>query len=189
LLLHEVLRIVARGALALSSGSIGVPDRDERCPTSIMDTLCGSVPGKGSRNMIGRMRDGWRRFQASKPGHRFRDRYRRRRRSAQGRVALQKVFLIIAGILIGVASILLAPLPGPGWGTFLLGLVILAGEFLILARFLDRAEVRLRGPARRAKIVWTSLPATIRLLIGIAIPICGAVLGLWALLSVFRGLM
>jgi hypothetical protein len=138
--------------------------------------------------MIGRMRDGWRRFQASKPGHRFRDRYRRRR-SVQGRVALQKVLLIIAGILIGVASLLLAPLPGPGWGTFLLGLVIIAGESLILARFLDRAEVKLRGPARRAKVVWKSLPAVIRLLISIAIPVCGAVLGLWALLSVFRYLM
>src|SRR5215207_1051362 len=111
--------------IALSSGPIGVPDRGERYPTSIMDTLCGGGPGKGSRNMIGRMRDGWRRFQASKPGHRFRDRYRRRR-SGQGRGALQKVLLIIGGILIGVASILLAPLPGPGWGTLLLGLVIIA---------------------------------------------------------------
>jgi heme A synthase len=144
---------------------------------------------KESRNMIGSMRDEWRRFQASKSGHRFRDRYLRRRRRSQGRVALQKVLLIIAGILIGVASILLAPLPGPGWGTLLLGLVIIAGEFLILARFLDRAEVKLRGPARRGKVVWKSLPGAIRLLIGIAIPVCGVVLGLAALLSVFRGLM
>jgi len=139
--------------------------------------------------MIGRMRDAWRRFQASKPGHRFRDRYRRRQQSGQGRVAFQKVLLIITGILITVASLLLAllaPLPGPGWGTLLLGLVILAGELLILARFLDRAEVKLRGPARRAKVVWTRLPTAIRLLIDIAIPVCGAVLGLWALLSVFR---
>ena len=139
--------------------------------------------------MIGRMRDAWRRFQASKPGHRFRDRYRRRQQSAHGRGALQKVLLIVGGVLIAVASLLLAPLPGPGWGTFLLGLIILAGELLILARLLDRAEVKLRGPARRAKVVWKSLPAVIRLLISVAIPVCGAVLGLWALLSVFLYLM
>jgi hypothetical protein len=88
-----------------------------------------------------------------------------------------------------VASLLLAPLPGPGWGTFLVGLVILAGELLILARFLDRAEMKLRGPVRRAKVVWASLPAATRLLIGIVVPVCGAVFGLWALLSGIRWLM
>jgi hypothetical protein len=88
--------------------------------------------------------------------------------------------------MVAVASLLLAPLPGPGWGTFLVGLIIIAGELLILARFLDWAEMKLRGPARRAKVVWVSLPATIRLLIGIVVPVCGTVLGIWALLSVFR---
>lgn len=139
--------------------------------------------------MIGRMRDAWRRFKAGKPGYRFRDRYRRRRRSGQGRFALRKALVIVGGIVIAVASLLLGPLPGPGWGTFLVGLVILAGELLILARFLDRAELKLRGPARRAKVVWASLPAATRLLIAIVVPVCGAVLGLWALLSVFRWLM
>jgi hypothetical protein len=109
------------------------------------------------------------------------------RRSGQGSFALRKVRLIVGGI--AVANLLLAPLQGPGWGTFLVGLVILAGELFILARFLDRAEMKLRGPARRAKVVLASLPAAIRLLIGIAVPVCGAVLGLWALLSVFRWLV
>jgi hypothetical protein len=139
--------------------------------------------------MIGRTRDGWRRFQASKPGHRFRDRYRRLRGSGRGKFTLRKVLVIVGGIVVAVASLLLAPLPGPGWGTFLVGLVILAGELLILARFLDRAEIKLRRPARRTKVVWASLPAAIRLLIRIVVPVSGAVLGLWALLSVFRWLM
>ena len=67
-----------------------------------------------------------------------------------------------------------------------MGLVILAGELLILARFLDRAEIKLTRPARRAKVVWAGLPAAIRLLIGMVVPVCGAILGLWALVSVFR---
>jgi hypothetical protein len=139
--------------------------------------------------MIGRMRDGWRRFEASKTGHRFRERYRRHRRRGQGRSALRKVLVIVGGIVVAVASLLLAPLPGPGWGTFLVGLIIIAGELLILARFLDWAEVKLRGPARRAKVVWASLPAAVRLLIGIVVPVCGTVLGIWGLLAVFRWLM
>jgi len=134
--------------------------------------------------MIGRIRDGWRRFKASKPGHRFRDRHRRHQRSGQGSSALRKVLVIVGGIVIVVTSLLLAPLPGPGWGTVLVGLVIIAGEILIVARFLDRAEMKLRGPAQRAKVVWANLPAAVRLLIGIVVPVCGAVLGLWALLSV-----
>ena len=134
--------------------------------------------------MIGRMRDGWRRFTASKPGHRFRARYRRHQRSGQGSSALRKVLVIVGGIVIVVTSLLLAPLPGPGWGTVLVGLIIIAGEILIVARFLDRAEMKLRGPARRAKIVWANLPTAVRLLICTVVPVCGAVLGLWALLSV-----
>jgi hypothetical protein len=134
--------------------------------------------------MIGRMRDGWRRFTASKPGHRFRARYRRNQRSGQGSSALRKVLVIVGGILVVVTSLLLAPLPGPGWGTALVGLVIIAGEILIVARFLDRAEMKLRAPAQRATIAWANLPTAVRLLIGTVVPVCGAVLGLWALLSV-----
>ncbi len=70
-----------------------------------------------------------------------------------------------------------------------MGLVILAGELLILARFLDRTEIKLSGPARRAKFVWASLPAEMRLLISIVVPVCGDVLGLWALLTGLRWLM
>ena len=78
-----------------------------------MDTVCGDAPGKGSRGMIRRLRDGWWQFKAGKPGHRFRNRYRRNRRSGQGKFTLQKVLVMVGGILIAVASLLLAPLPGP----------------------------------------------------------------------------
>ena len=134
--------------------------------------------------MIERMRDGWRRFTVSKPGHRFRARYRRNQRSGKGSSALRKVLVIVGGTLVVVTSLLLAPLPGPGWGTALVVLVIIAGEILIVARFLDRAEMKLRAPAQRAKIAWANLPTAVRLLIGTIVPVCGAVLGLWALLSV-----
>ena len=139
--------------------------------------------------MFERLREDWRRFKASKPGFRFRDRYRRRRRSAQSGFDFRKALYIVIGLVIAITSLLLAPLPGPGWGTFFVGLMILAGELLIVARFSDRAEMILRGPARRAKRVWVRSPAAVRILVGVAAPICGAALGLWALLPILRWLL
>ncbi len=133
-----------------------------------------------------KFREDWRRFKTSKSGFRFRNRYRRRKRSGQSGFDFRKALYIVGGLIIAITSLLLAPLPGPGWGTFFVGLMILAGELLIVARFLDRAETRLRGPARRAQGVWASVPAVVRILIGIIVPVCGVALGLWALLAVLR---
>ena len=134
--------------------------------------------------MIENWREDWRLFKASKPGFRFRDRYRRRQRSGPGGFDFRKALYIVVGLAVAIVSLLLAPLPGPGWGTFFVGLMTLAGELLIVARLLDRVDVTLRGPARRVKSAWARLPGAVRTLIGVAAPICGAALGLWALLSV-----
>ena len=136
--------------------------------------------------MLEDLREDWRRFKASKSGFRFRDRCRRRQRRGQSGFDFRKALYIIGGFIIAITSLLLAPLPGPGWGTFFVGLMILAGELLIVARFLDRAETILRGPARRAKGFWASVPAIVRLLIVVIVPVCGAALGLWALLAILR---
>ncbi len=138
--------------------------------------------------MIKKWREDWRLFNASKPGFRFRDRYRRRRRSGPGGFDFRKALYVVVGGTVAIASLLLAPLPGPGWGTFLVGIMILAGELLIVARLMDRADVMLRGPARRVGGAWARLPGWVRILIGVAAPICGAALGLWALLPVLRWL-
>jgi hypothetical protein len=136
--------------------------------------------------MLENLREDWRRFKASKSGFRFRDRRRRSPRIDQSGFYLPNAFHVAGGLVIAITSLLLAPLPGPGWGTFFVGLMILAGELLIVARFLDRAEVIIRGPARRARAVWASVPAAARLLIGIIVPVCGAAFGLWVLLSAVR---
>jgi hypothetical protein len=139
--------------------------------------------------MIERIRADWRRFEASRSGFRFRERYRRRKRSSSRGFNFRKALYIVGGITITITSVLLAPLPGPGWGTFVVGLMILAGELYIIARLLDQAEVMLRRPVRRAKGVWVRSPAVVRILVGVVVPICGVVLGLWALLPVLRWLL
>jgi hypothetical protein len=122
----------------------------------------------------------------SKVGYRFRDYHRRRKRRSRAKFNFRKVLFIFGGLAIAVASLVLAPLPGPGLGSFLVGLLIIAGELLMVARFLDWAEVKLRRPARRAKGAWVGLPRWAKIVICVVVWIGGAAYGLWVLLYVFR---
>ena len=103
--------------------------------------------------MFEQLQEHWREFRESKPGQRFKDRYWRRRQHEQGHI-LWRIFLITLGAVIALGSLVLAPLPGPGWGTVFVGLMILAGEFLPAARSLDWLEVRLRKFWRFVEMVW-----------------------------------
>ncbi|CAN5754145.1 hypothetical protein BH18ACT11_BH18ACT11_07230 [soil metagenome] len=103
--------------------------------------------------MIEQMQRHWREFTESKPGERFKDRYRRRRQNEQGHI-IWRIFLTTLGAVIALGSLILAPLPGPGWVTVFVGLMILAGELLPAARFLDWLEVWLRSLGRFVQQVW-----------------------------------
>jgi uncharacterized protein (TIGR02611 family) len=103
--------------------------------------------------MIEQIEQYWREFRESKPGQRFKDRYRRRRQDEQGHI-VWRIFLITVGAIIALGSLILAPLPGPGWATVFIGLMILAGELLPAARFLDWLEIRLRKLGRLIHRVW-----------------------------------
>ena len=86
--------------------------------------------------MVERLKESWEELSESKPGHRFQERYRRQQ-DEQGHI-LKRVILIVLGTVIALVSLFLAPLPGPGFATVFLGLAILAGELLSLARLFDR---------------------------------------------------
>lgn len=103
--------------------------------------------------MIGRLKTYWQEFRGSEPGHRFQDRYQRRRQDEQGHVFL-RIFNIGFGSVLAVGSLALAPLPGPGFLTVFLGLAIVAGELLYAARFLDWSELKVRSFARFVRDVW-----------------------------------
>lgn len=103
--------------------------------------------------MIEQIQQHWREFKESKPGQRFKDRYRRRRQHEQGHI-VWRIILITLGAVIALGSLVLAPLPGPGWATVFIGLMILAGELLPAARFLDWLEVWLRKLERFIHKVW-----------------------------------
>ena len=103
--------------------------------------------------MFEQIQQHWQEFRKSEPGQRFKDRYRRRRQDGQGHI-VWRIFLITLGAVIAIGSLVLAPLPGPGWATVFIGLMILSGELLPAARFLDWLEVWLRKLARFIRKVW-----------------------------------
>jgi uncharacterized protein (TIGR02611 family) len=103
--------------------------------------------------MIEQMKRHWREFRESEPGERFKERYRRRQQAERGHI-VWRIFLITLGAVIAVGSLILAPLPGPGWATVFVGLMILGGELLPAARFLDWLELQLRRLWRLVQKVW-----------------------------------
>ena len=106
--------------------------------------------------MIGRAKEGWRRFGASDPGHRFRDRYRYQQERERGwrDPDPRRLFFVVGGLAITLASLAFGVLPGPGTLTFFVGLAMISGEFYPVARLLDWAEVRARELGHWVGGVW-----------------------------------
>jgi uncharacterized protein (TIGR02611 family) len=124
----------------------------------------------------------WRWFlKYSAPGCRFRDRYRRRQQPGRNRSMLRRASYVAFGVAVAIGSLLLAPLPGPGWGTFFVGLGIIAGEVLQVARLLDRGETKVREALQRTKGVWDKSASAVRALIVLIIILCVVAPGYGAL--------
>ncbi len=97
--------------------------------------------------MFDEIKDEYQRVEKDQVGERFKDRYRRRskqRKKLSGRI--RGLFYIPLGILITFFGLVQSLIPGTGPGSVvvIVGLVLLAGEFKFIARFLDRAEVYAR---------------------------------------------
>jgi hypothetical protein len=106
--------------------------------------------------MIGRAKRSWRLFTSSKPGDRFQVRYYYHKRSRHGQSSLSRIFNIVVGSALVIFSVFFGWAPGPGMLTLVIGLSMLGSEFLVVARFLDWAEVRLRKMAHFVGVVWRS---------------------------------
>lgn len=84
----------------------------------------------------------WRDLWRDAPGQRFARRYQRLR--GEGRGPVGRVLRAILGALLVVVGVVFMPLPGPGFVGVLIGGALLAGDSLRIARWMDRAEVRVR---------------------------------------------
>ena len=137
--------------------------------------------------MIGRARRSWRLFTSSKPGDRFQVRYYYRKYSSRGRSSLSRIFNIVVGSALAIFSAFFGWAPGPGLLTLVIGLMMVGGEILIVARLLDWAEVRLRQLARVAGEVWAGATPVGKALIILLILVCVAALVYGAYYLLFAG--
>ena len=96
----------------------------------------------------------WRSFSYGRPGKRFQERYRRRQERGHGQLGVRRILNLSLGILIVAVSAVGGLLPGPGWGTAIIGFALIAGEFLPAARLLDRGELALRGFLQFVRDIW-----------------------------------
>jgi hypothetical protein len=76
---------------------------------------------------------------------------------------------------------------GPGSAIIFVGLGLLGGEFLPVARSLDWAEVRLRELAQQSKDIWTRSSIPVKILISLIILGCVAAIGYGAYHLLFSG--
>jgi hypothetical protein len=135
-------------------------------------------------DVIEKAKKGWHRWQLFKevePGHRFQTRYNnhRQRRERGETWKYGRIFNLAGGFTLIVAGFLFVPTPGPSYIIIVIGLWMLAGESLPLARFFDRLEVRLRGLGRWIRNVWIKSSSVVRVLIILTILLCLAALGYW----------
>ena len=84
----------------------------------------------------------WNRFVHAKPGRRFRERYRRMQEEKGS--AWKRCAFVCGGVLVCLVGLFFMAVPGPGIPIFAVGLALIAQESAVMARLLDRAEIRLR---------------------------------------------
>jgi hypothetical protein len=121
-------------------------------------------------DVIEKAKKGWHRWQLFReiePGHRFQTRYNnhRQRRERGETSRYGKIFNLAGGPALIVAGFAFLPTPGPSYIIIVIGSWMLAGEFLPLARFFDRLDVRLRKLGRWIKDLWVGSPAVVKVLV------------------------
>jgi Flp pilus assembly protein TadB len=134
--------------------------------------------------VIEKAKEGWHRWQLFKeiePGHRFQTRYNnhRQRRKRGETWKYERILNVAGGFALVVAGFVFVPTPGPSYIIIVIGMWMLAGELLFLARFFDRVEVRLRELGRWIRDAWIKSPTVVRTLVVLTILLCIAALGYW----------
>ena len=123
----------------------------------------------------------WRLFERFEPGHRFQTRYNnhRQRRERGETSRYGRFFNLGGGLALVVAGFAFLPTPGPSYILIVIGMWLMSGELLLLARLFDRLEVRLRSLLGWVKVRWSRLPAAVKVLV---VSVCVAALGYGAYL-------
>jgi Putative transmembrane protein (PGPGW) len=128
------------------------------------------------KRAVERAKEGWRHWRAFRKideGHRYQTRYhlhqRRRRKGLVWRY--WRLFSLICGPILIIAGFVFIPTPGPSYIIIAIGLWLLGGEFLLLARLFDRLGARLGRLGRWAKSAWRVSPAAFKVVVVLALAV------------------
>lgn len=90
--------------------------------------------------MFERTKKNWHIFRAASAGDRFQSLYRAKHPQSRGGFCLTDFLMILLGCLLMVVGLAIGWLPGPGGFVGIIGLAIVAQQFLWVARLLDQTE-------------------------------------------------
>ncbi len=96
----------------------------------------------------------WHEFLRSRPGRRFQDAHARHLESERRAHGLRRWLLVGLGVFLTLAGVVLLAMPGPGLLVALVGVGLIAREFLVVARLLDRADLALRPACLLGRRWW-----------------------------------
>ena len=124
------------------------------------------------------LRDHFREVSRGRPGHRFREYYERSKRDRKSGAAKDRIFRIVAAVVMFAIGLVLVFIPGPAVLFFFLGGALLASESLFVARAMDWLEVRVRAVWRWCKKHWDRLPLAAKIAL-VAIGLAAGAAVLW----------
>lgn len=127
----------------------------------------------------------WRTFREIDAGHRYQARYHlHQRRTRKGLVSRywRPMSLLIGPVLI-IAGFAFLLTPGPSYIIIAIGLWLLAGEFLLLARVFDKVGVQVGRFWRWIRGLWRSSPLAVKVMLVFAL----AVLVVYGIYALFAG--
>lgn len=110
--------------------------------------------------MLDSLKKQWKQLKRSEPGKRFQEQYERSKQ--EGANPIKKPLLMGAGILLAAVGIFFILVPGPGLPILLMGAVLIAGQSLAVAKFLDWLELKLRPAALWLLDLWHRVVAAIK---------------------------
>jgi hypothetical protein len=128
--------------------------------------------------MIEKLKESWRQLRRSEPGHRFQEHHRRRRETAES--PLRRGLWVGAGVVLFAVGVFFLAVPGPGIPPLLLGAGLIAREWLLAARLLDRAEVGVRRVLSWSLRTWKRSPVWGKGMIVLAAVIAAGALAFFA---------
>jgi uncharacterized membrane protein YbaN (DUF454 family) len=131
--------------------------------------------------VLGALKNRWQELAHEPPGHRFQNRYRKKKQEGSSRL---RMLWLIAGFVLMAAGLVLLVIPGPGSVLLIIGAAFLAEESQVAARILDRLELKLRKLGELALNRWRRTGMVARSLV-IASTLATTAMAAWLAYSYF----